>query len=64
MRLAALALIAVVAAPGQILRLSREQLIHYTPQNPIERFPDGRPRVPDALLDQVASLTVDSVYET
>jgi hypothetical protein len=31
--------------------MTREQLIKYTAKNPYDRFPDGRPKVPDALLE-------------
>lgn len=46
---------------GQINSLSREQMIKYTPQNPFERFPDGRPKVPDALLAKVAEMSSEEV---
>jgi len=45
-----LALLAAVDARGQINNLTREQLIKYTAPNPFDRFPDGRPKIPDALL--------------
>ena len=32
-------------------------MIKYTAQNPYERFPDGRPKVPDALLEKVKGLS-------
>ena len=31
---------------------SREDLIAMTPLNPFDRFDDGRPRVPDDLLER------------
>lgn len=51
-----------LAASGQILRLSREEMIRYTPKNPFERFPDGRPRVPDSLLERVKELSVEDAW--
>ena len=36
---------------GQVFTFTKDQMIAYTAQNPFERFPDGRPKVPDALLD-------------
>ncbi len=33
--------------------LSKEQRILYTQQNPYERFEDGRPRVPDDILERM-----------
>lgn len=41
--------------------LSREQLIKYTQQNPFERFPDGRPKVPDALLEKLKAMSSEEV---
>ena len=43
------------AASGQANALSRERLIKYTAENPYERFADGRPKVPDALLEKVSA---------
>jgi hypothetical protein len=37
---------------GTVFTMTREQLIKYTAKNPYERFPDGRPKVPDALLEK------------
>ncbi|MSV29288.1 MAG: dimethylmenaquinone methyltransferase, partial [Bryobacterales bacterium] len=48
-------------AHGQIVSLSREQMIKYTSQNPYERFPDGRPKVPDALLEKVKAMSSEEV---
>src|SRR6187549_39742 len=58
-------LAAVAIAPalsGQVNSLSRERLIKYTPDNPYERFPDGRPKVPDALLEKVKGLVIEEAY--
>ena len=48
-------------AHGQIVSLSREQMLNYTSQNPYERFPDGRPKVPDALLEKVKAMSAEEV---
>ena len=42
----------LVPAParGQVFVMTREQLVKYTAKSPYERFPDGRPKVPDALI--------------
>lgn len=47
--------------PGQAFVWSREQLINYTSKNPFDRFPDGRPKVPDSLLEQVKGLCAEEV---
>jgi len=46
-------------ALGQINNLSREEMIKYTAQNPYERFPDGRPKVPDSVLKQLESMSAE-----
>jgi 4-hydroxy-4-methyl-2-oxoglutarate aldolase len=48
-------------ARAQVFSLSREQLIQYTAQNPYERFPDGRPKVPDSVLEKVKGLSAEEV---
>jgi 4-hydroxy-4-methyl-2-oxoglutarate aldolase len=54
-------LLLVVRGYGQF-PLTKEQLIAYTAQNPFERFPDGRPKVPDELLEKVKSLVIEEAY--
>lgn len=48
-------------ASGQVFTLSREQMIKYTAQNPYDRFPDGRPKVPDDLLNQLRDMSSEEV---
>ena len=36
-------------------------MIRYTAQNPFERFPDGRPKVPDALLEKLKDMSAEEV---
>jgi regulator of RNase E activity RraA len=50
-----------VSAYGQMFTLTREQMIKYTAQNPYDRFPDGRPKVPDDLLAKVKGLSAEEV---
>jgi len=47
----------VMPAAGQMNNLTREEMIRYTAPNPYERFPDGRPKVPDALLEKLAEMS-------
>lgn len=53
---------AALTASGQVFEFTREQLIRYTAQNPFERFPDGRPKVPDALLEKMRGLSMEDVW--
>jgi len=48
-------------AQAQMNTLTREEMIKYTAQNPFDRFPDGRPRVPDALLAAFQDMASEEV---
>jgi regulator of RNase E activity RraA len=39
-----------------------EETIALTPQNPFDRFPDGRPRVPDDLVQRMALVTIEEAW--
>ena len=60
-----IALVALVLAPGrshaQLFSLTKEQMVEFTAQNPFERFPDGRPKVPDGLIERVRGLSAEEV---
>ena len=60
--LALAALLIPVAMSAQMLKLTRDQMISLTSENPFDRFADGRPRVPDELLKQVNSLAIEEAY--
>jgi 4-hydroxy-4-methyl-2-oxoglutarate aldolase len=59
MLLAALAI--APGARGQLNTLTREDMIKYTAQSPYERFPDGRPKVPDAILEKVRGMSAEEI---
>src|SRR5207302_5926684 len=40
--------------------LTKEQMVAYTSENPYERFADGRPKVPDYLLERVTPPVIDA----
>jgi regulator of RNase E activity RraA len=50
--------------PGrtQVFSFSRDEMIRYTSRNPYERFPDGRPKVPDSVLDKVKELSSEEIW--
>jgi len=52
LRFTALLLVAA-SAYGQLFTLDKTQLTRLTAKNPFERFDDGRPKVPDNLLDEL-----------
>jgi len=47
---------------AQLFMLTKEQMIEYTAQNPFERFPDGRPKVPDALIQRARGMSSEEVF--
>jgi regulator of RNase E activity RraA len=68
LRIISLALIALsfgfVArnASAQLVSFSKQQLIDYTAANPFDRLPDGRPKVPDALIERARDLSSEEVW--
>jgi 4-hydroxy-4-methyl-2-oxoglutarate aldolase len=56
------ALLSPVAARAQLFTLPKDQMIELTAQSPFERFPDGRPRVPDALIERARGLSSEEVF--
>ena len=58
----AAALFAPTLAQSQVFTLSKEQLIEYTAQNPFERFPDGRPKVPDSIIQRARGMSAEEVF--
>ncbi len=48
-------------ASGQVFTLSHDEMVKYTAQNPYDRFPDGRPKVPDALLSKLQDMSSEEV---
>jgi regulator of RNase E activity RraA len=56
------ALAAPVLTHAQIFTLTKEQMVEYTAQNPFDRFPDGRPKVPDGLIQRARGLSAEEVW--
>lgn len=48
-------------ADAQVFTFTREQMIKYTAANPYDRFPDGRPKVPDSLLEKLKGCSSEEV---
>jgi 4-hydroxy-4-methyl-2-oxoglutarate aldolase len=57
-----LLLLAPVLAPAQIFTLTKEQMIEYTAQNPFDRLPDGRPKVPDKWIERAKGMSSEEVF--
>jgi regulator of RNase E activity RraA len=58
----AAAVLAPVLAQAQLYKLTKEQLTELTAQNPFERFPDGRPKVPDSLMERAKGMSAEEVF--
>jgi len=58
---ATMVLLSPGAAGAQVFSFTREDLIEATAKNPFERFPDGRPKVPDAMLDRARELSMEEI---
>lgn len=50
------------AAQAQLFTLSKQELIDYTAKNPFERFPDGRPKVPDKLMERARGMSSEEIW--
>src|ERR1700685_1026342 len=59
MRAALLPVAPLGAQPGV---LTKELLIKYTPEWKGERFADGRPKVPDGVLQRMKSVTLEEAW--
>jgi regulator of RNase E activity RraA len=51
-----------VSAQAQLFQISKEDLLAITKEWKGERFDDGRPKVPEALLDEMHGLTVEEIW--
>jgi regulator of RNase E activity RraA len=51
-------------AKAQYVQISKEELIALTPQWKGERFPDGRPKVPDDIIRRMKAVSVEEAWAT
>jgi len=49
-------------AEAQIFTFTPDQMIKYSAKNPFDRFADGRPRIPDALLEKAKGLSAEEIF--
>lgn len=63
----AVALVACTFAPAPRLlaqvKMSKAQVLFYTSEWKGERFPDGRPKLPDDLLQRAVSMTIEDIWD-
>jgi regulator of RNase E activity RraA len=58
----ALAVAGTSSAAGHESFYSREEVIHETPEWKGERFSDGRPKVPDSILERMKGVTLEEAW--
>ena len=61
--LSAMLLLAPPISRAQMITFSSQDLRDYTAQNPFGRFPDGRPKVPDELIERARALSAEEIWE-
>jgi 4-hydroxy-4-methyl-2-oxoglutarate aldolase len=47
---------------AQLITFSSQDLLDYTAKNPFGRFPDGRPKVPDDLIERARGLSAEEIW--
>jgi regulator of RNase E activity RraA len=52
----------IPVANAQLFKMTKEQLIELTKLNPFERFADGRPKVPDNLIERAKGMSAEEVF--
>ena len=45
------------------VKMTRDQILFYTPDWKGDRFPDGRPRLPDALLKRAVDISIEDLWD-
>ena len=55
-------LFASACACAQLSTFPKQEMIDYTAKNPFERFPDGRPKVPNAMIERARDLSSEEVW--
>jgi len=62
LRACATVLLAPMPASAQLFTFPKQDLVDYTAQSPFDRFPDGRPKVPDDLIERARGLSSEEVW--
>ena len=60
--LSAMVLLTPSRLHGQLLTFSKQELVDYTAQSNFERLPDGRPKVPEDLMERARELSSEEVW--
>src|SRR5881275_525731 len=57
-----LTLVAPTLARAQLMSFSKQDLVDYTALEPFDRFPDGRPKVPNDMMERARELSSEEVW--
>jgi len=57
-------LLASGRAHAQLFTFPKQELIDYTAKSTFDRFPDGRPKVPDSLIERARGLSAEEIWAT
>lgn len=60
--LVVIALMSAAPSQAQLITFSKQDLIDYTPEQPFERLPDGRPKVPNEFLERAREVSSEEVW--
>jgi 4-hydroxy-4-methyl-2-oxoglutarate aldolase len=55
------AVLGSAVAHAQLFTVTKEQLIELSAQNPFDRFPDGRPKVPESAIERAKALSAEEI---
>jgi len=62
LRLLVFSIVLSLVAFGQVDGFGKDELIKYTRENPFERLDDGRPKVPDTLIDRLRNASSEMLW--
>jgi 4-hydroxy-4-methyl-2-oxoglutarate aldolase len=51
-------------AQAQLFTFPKQDLIDYTAKSPFDRLPDGRPKVPDSMIERARGMSAEEVWAT
>src|SRR6266480_201060 len=60
--LCAIALLVPSSIHAQLFTFSKQELMDYTAQEPFDRLPDGRPKVPNDMMDRARELSSEEIW--
>jgi 4-hydroxy-4-methyl-2-oxoglutarate aldolase len=52
----------LITCHARLFTFTRDNVVRYTAKNPFGQFEDGRPRVPDDLLEKVRELSSEDIW--